>query len=142
MMLKKKKTKEAKKPKKAKTAKKPNKAKAKAKPNMNATKAKSTKLSQSSSFGIGIEFCSAMKATPAVEPKPAIRYLLNPGRERLTEVEMMILRCAAQAKLTKEQWYVVLQKVGVGNFEEILEFHTEDYDGVVFSPLPKRSQNA
>ena len=54
-----------------------------------------------------------MKATPVVEAKTAIRYLLNPGRERLTEVEMMILHCAAQAKLTKEQWDEVLQKVGV-----------------------------
>ena len=113
MMLKKKMAKGVKKQKEATTAKKPNKAKAKAKPNMNATIAKSTKLSQSSSFGIGIEFCSAMKATPAVEAKPVFRYLLNPGREKLTEVEMMMLHCAAQAKLTKEQWDEVLQKVGV-----------------------------
>ena len=87
MMLKKKRTKEAKKQKKTKTAKKPSKAKAKAK--------------------------TKMKATPAVEAKPVFRYLLNPGREKLTEVEMMILHCAAQAKLTKEQWDEVLQKVGV-----------------------------
>ena len=54
-----------------------------------------------------------MKATPVVEAKTAIRYLPNPGRERLTEVEMMILHWAAQAKLTNEQWGEVLQKVGV-----------------------------
>ena len=54
-----------------------------------------------------------MEETPAMEATSAIRYLLNPGQERLTEVEMMILHCAAQAKLTKEQWDEVLQKVGV-----------------------------
>ena len=98
MMLKKKKTNAAKNSKKVKTAKKSDKAKAKQKPIKTATKAKSTKPGQSSSFGNGIELCSAMKATPALEAKPAIRYLLNPGRERLTEVEMMILHYAAQAK--------------------------------------------
>ena len=59
-----------------------------------------------------------MEATPAwldvaAGNRSAIRYLLNPEQEELTEVEMMILNCAAQAKLTKEQWDEVLLKVGV-----------------------------
>ena len=60
-----------------------------------------------------------MEATPAwldvaAGNRPAIRYLMNQEQEELTEVEMMILHCAAQAKqLTKEQWDEVLQKVGV-----------------------------
>ena len=92
MKLKKKRTKEAKNPTMAKTAQKPSTT------NMATARPKTTKFRQ----------CSAMKATPAMKATLASR-----NREKLTAVEMMILRCATQAKLTKEQWDEVLQKVGV-----------------------------
>ena len=67
----------------------------------------------------------------------AYRYLLNPDQEELTEVEMMILNCAAQAKLSKKQMDEVFTKVGAARLVDLLELHEDDYDHCDFKPLLK-----
>ena len=70
--------------------------------------------------------------------RQAFLYLLKAGQEELSELEEMILKCAAEAKLTKDQWKEILEKVGAEKIEDLLELHSEDYENCTFKPLVKR----
>ena len=70
--------------------------------------------------------------------RQAFLYLLKAGQEELTELEEMILKCAAEAKLTKDQWDEILEKVGAEKIEDLLELHSEDYEHCTFKPLVQR----
>ena len=73
-----------------------------------------------------------------MDATPAFRYLLNPGQEELTEVDKMILNCAAEAKLSKDQWDEMLKKVGAEKIEDLLELLSVDYESCDFKPLLRR----
>ena len=65
-------------------------------------------------------------------------YLMKQGQEELTELEEMILDCAAGAKFTKDQWDELLEKVDAGAIEDLLDLNPEDYEGCDFKPLMRR----
>ena len=64
--------------------------------------------------------------------------LLNSGHGALTEQDKMILDCAAEAKISKPQWELVLGKVGAEKIEDLLDLYPADYDSCEFLPLLRR----
>ena len=66
-------------------------------------------------------------------------HLLRPeDQNNLSELQSMILYCAAKANISKDQWEEVFQKVGAEKIEDFLELHPSEYDLCDFKPLLQR----
>ena len=81
---------------------------------------------------------SPAQESSAMDTTSRVRYLLNQDQQKLTELEKMILNCAADAKLSKSQWDEVLAAVGVEKIGDILQLMSDDYDSCHFKPLLQR----
>ena len=81
---------------------------------------------------------SPAQESSAMDTTCRVRYLLNQDQQKLTELEKMILNCAADAKLSKSQWDEVVAAVGVEKIGDILELMSDDYDRCHFKPLLQR----
>ena len=67
-----------------------------------------------------------------------LRSLLTPGQEESTETVQVILNCAVEAKLSKEQWEYLLGEVGAEKIEDVLDLYADDYERCGFKPLLQR----
>ena len=67
-----------------------------------------------------------------------VHHFLKPEQETPTETEILILNCALEAQLDKEDWDEVYAKVGAKKIINFLELELEDYDQMTFTPLLRR----
>ena len=69
---------------------------------------------------------------------PAFLYLLEPGQEKtLGQIDMLILNCAVEAKLSKPQWDEMLEQVGAKKIEDVLLVNAAGYEECGFKPVLK-----
>ena len=61
----------------------------------------------------------------------------NSGEQKdLTDVDKMILTCAADANISTAQWDTIFQAAGLEEIKDILELTPGDFDSITFSMNP------
>ena len=65
----------------------------------------------------------------------AVHHLFDAGQEEPNEVELTVLHCAAEAKISKRQWEVMRGKLGIEKIEDFVELYPAAYERCKFKPL-------
>ena len=64
-----------------------------------------------------------------------VRDLFDDDQKEPNEVEMTILQCAVEAGISKPQWDLMREALGIEEIEDFLELYSEAYESCHFNPL-------